>query len=280
MSIVLALSLLDLASSPLLAAQAKRPPSHVEAALLSEYDSIQPGRPFTLGVRLRMKDGWHTYWRNPGDTGMPTAILWRLPQGFRAGELQWPAPRRFVKPRSVSYDYPDEALLLTEISAPRGLSERSPAELAATVSWLECKEICLPGQARLSLKLPVRSAPPGRAQATAKVFAEARRRLPKGLGSGFSARAIRQGDRIVLTLESPGPLDAAGAAFFPYDDGVIEHDQPQTARAAGRSLTLGLVPSRAPDSEKTRRLAGVVTFAEEDQAIELSVPIETPIKGR
>jgi len=69
---------------------------HVKASLVAETDAVRPGQPLTVGIRLEMEKGWHTYWRNPGDSGLPTRVRWTLPAGFSAGELRWPYPQRFA----------------------------------------------------------------------------------------------------------------------------------------------------------------------------------------
>src|SRR5512139_287937 len=148
---------------------------HVKASLVAEMDAVRPGQPLTVGIRLEMEKGWHTYWRNPGDSGLPTRAKWNLPEGFAAGEIRWPYPTRFRTGPLVSYGYEHEVLLPVEIRVPPGVSARD-VKIAARVDWLECLEACLPGRAELSLTLPVRAAAaPG---PHAALFAEARRRLP------------------------------------------------------------------------------------------------------
>jgi hypothetical protein len=83
---------------------------HVRASLVAEADAAQPGRSLLVGFRLEMEPGWHTYWRNPGDSGLPTKVRWELPEGFSAGELQWPRPIRFATGPLVSYGYEHEVL--------------------------------------------------------------------------------------------------------------------------------------------------------------------------
>jgi len=87
-------------------------PGNTEAELIAEYESIRAGKPFTVALRLRMDDHWHTYWKNPGDSGLPTTIDWKLPKGFRAGAIQWPFPQRINVGRLTSYGYEGEVLLL------------------------------------------------------------------------------------------------------------------------------------------------------------------------
>ena len=278
MRLLLALLLLP---APSLRAEEALPPSHVRAALVSEADSIDPGGRFTVAVKLEMRDGWHTYWKNPGDAGMATTVKWILPSGFRAGELQWPFPGRIPAKNSVSYGYWGRTALLSELEAPRGLPEDSPVEIRARVDWVECRDICLPGRAELSLTLPVKAAPRGSDPAAKRFFAQIRARLPGKLGSGpfsgWRAGASRAGGKVLLELEPPsGVLRAGGAGpflFFPGEDGVVANDQALRARADGKTVVLELAQSRAPDADKAPRLSGVLVLKGRGQAVELSIPI-------
>lgn len=127
----------------------------VEAALIAETASIEPGKPFLAAVRFRMDPEWHIYWKNPGDTGLPTTVAWDLPPGFTAGPLQWPVPQRFVAQGAASYGYDGTVSVLAEITPPAALPAVSPVTLRAHVGWLACSIACTPGTADLSLRLPV-----------------------------------------------------------------------------------------------------------------------------
>src|SRR3954466_14546018 len=89
---------------------------HVEAVLLAEKTAFQPGQPANAGLRLRMEPHWHTYWKNPGDSGLPTRIEWTLPAGWKAGEIQWPYPMPLPVGPLMNYGYEDEVLLVTPIT--------------------------------------------------------------------------------------------------------------------------------------------------------------------
>jgi thiol:disulfide interchange protein DsbD len=104
-----------------------------------------------------MEKGWHTYWRNPGDSGLPTRVRWELPEGFAAAEIRWPYPIRFTTGPLVSYGYEHEVLLPVEIRVPPSLAS-AEVRVAGRVDWLECREACVPGRADVSLLLPVRAA--------------------------------------------------------------------------------------------------------------------------
>lgn len=133
---------------------------HVEAELVAEVRSVQPGVPFWVALRLKMDPGWHTYYKEPGDSGIPTAIRWTLPQGFKAGEIQWPQPRTIEMPPLVNYGYEGEVFLLTEITPPKNLKLGTSVPLKARADWLVCRETCIPGRADMELILPVKNETP------------------------------------------------------------------------------------------------------------------------
>src|SRR6266496_1460936 len=129
--------------------------AHVEAEPVPEQSGLNPGRPLTVALRLAMERGWHTYWQNPGESGLPTTLNWKLPDGLSAGQIQWPPPRALPVGPLTNYGYEGEVLLLTDIVAvPDFLSGRTVL-LNARADWLVCKEICIPEGADLSLTLPV-----------------------------------------------------------------------------------------------------------------------------
>jgi thiol:disulfide interchange protein DsbD len=232
---------------------AQTPPRrHTTASLLSETDAVQPGRPLTVGIRLRMESGWHTYWRNPGDSGLPTRAKWELPAGFAAGEIRWPYPVRFGTGPLVSYGYAGEVLLPVEIRVPAAVAERE-VRIAARVDWLECKEACLPGRADVSLTLPVRAR--AGAGPHAALFAEARRRLPKRDPAwAFSASSAPGSLR--LEVRPPRGTVLSEAYFYPAAPRLLDHAQPQPLTRRGASHRLDL--ARDPNGAAMERLAGVL----------------------
>src|SRR5437016_11815646 len=129
----------------------------VKAELLADTNAIVPGKPFTIGLLLRMAPGWHTYWKFSGDAGLPTEIKWKLPPDWKVGEIQWPIPLKTTDPGDIqTYGYQDEILLMQEITPPAKI-DISPVTLTAEASWLVCEKICIPGGATLELELPTAS---------------------------------------------------------------------------------------------------------------------------
>ena len=146
----------------------------VRTELLADTNAIVPGKPFTVGLLLRMAPGWHTYWKFSGDAGLPTELKWKLPPGWKIGEIQWPIPLKTIDPGDIqTYGYVDEVLLTQEVTPPPKI-ENSTIKLVADASWLVCEKICIPGSATLELELPVSASSQ---PANAELFARYRRLL-------------------------------------------------------------------------------------------------------
>lgn len=178
------------------------------ASLFIEPPSIAAGQTVWAAVRLEMDPGWHTYWKDPGDSGMATKIQWRLPPGFTAGEIQWPRPEVIAIPPLTDYGYHGEAVLLVPLTAP-GRLDSSIVTIAARVDWLECKEICVPGKAELSVELPVAAAPAPPTAESARFFAAARSKLPS------------PGEDPYAFAHQPAPISAAGALALAFLGGLL-----------------------------------------------------------
>src|SRR5215471_6468941 len=123
----------------------------VRSQLLADTNAIVPGKPFTVGLLLQMAPGWHTYWKFSGDAGLPTELKWKLPPGWKTGEIQWPIPLKTIDPGDIeTYGYENEVLLMQEITPPQKLDDSS-VKLPAEANWLVCEKICIPGSAAVQL---------------------------------------------------------------------------------------------------------------------------------
>src|SRR5438034_10591137 len=108
----------------------------VKAELLADTSAIVPGKPFTVGLLLRMVPGWHTYWQFPGDAGIPTEIKWKLPTGWKVGEIQWPIPLKLSEPGDIRiYGYHDEHLRMQQVTPPPSVRDAN-IKLVADANWL------------------------------------------------------------------------------------------------------------------------------------------------
>ncbi|MBI3786968.1 MAG: hypothetical protein HY276_01820, partial [Ignavibacteriales bacterium] len=151
---------------------------HTNIRLIADVASIQPGSHVTVGLLMKMDKGWHTYWKNGGDVGLPTELKWNLPQGFTASEIQWPLPEKHLDSGDIlSYSYNDENLLLVTINVPPNVAPGSRITLKVNASWLECETSCVPGSGKAELSLPVKKEAP--VSANAELFKKYRARIPQ-----------------------------------------------------------------------------------------------------
>jgi DsbC/DsbD-like thiol-disulfide interchange protein len=163
---------------------------------VADAAAIEPGRPFLLGVELVPEPGWHVYWRNPGEAGLATEVVYRLPDGLSAGELGWPAPVEFEQPGGlVGYGYEDRVALAAEVAASRAFE--GPVPVVVEASWLACKDVCVLESATLTAEVPLEGAA---LEASRTAFESWRSSLPGTDGS----------DAFELSVTG-GPVPASGA---------------------------------------------------------------------
>jgi len=212
---------------------------HVTIQLVSDRDSLQPGRSILVGLYFEMENEWHIYWRNPGDSGEAPRIQWNLPTGFQAGEVQWPAPARLGSGSVIDYGYQQPVLLYVEIKTPKNLAVGNKETLSADVSWLVCKDICVPGKTSLTLSLFVRTRP-GPMTTSRALFQEARSRVPRPLPPAWSADALSDRDSFLLTIRGAG---VGKKSFFPLEVDQVDNAAPQTTTALPDGVRLTLKKS-------------------------------------
>jgi DsbC/DsbD-like thiol-disulfide interchange protein/cytochrome c biogenesis protein CcdA len=257
-----------LVSCSALASPVKTP--QAEAELVSERAALVPGEAVTVALRLKAIPQWHTYWRNPGDSGEPTRIEWRLPAGFSAGEIEWPVPQRIPVGPLMNFGYYGEVLLLTRIVAPADLASGTPVTLRAQANWLVCEVTCIPEEAELSLTLPVaRSA--GADTRWGKPIADARSRVPVAAPAGWAFEARGEDAGASLAIAPPQGVALKDAFFLPFAEGKVEPAKPQAVSREGGSLRLAL-PAAAQPVGPFERVSGVLVI-NGNTALAVDVPI-------
>lgn len=252
----------------------------VQARLLAESSALEPGAVLRLAVELQMQDGWHTYWAYSGDAGMPTEVVWDLPPSFVAEPLQWPLPHKYEEEGDlVVYGYADEVALLSSIELPASLVVGDTLRLAADVSWLVCRELCIPGGDEIELYLPV-----GKAQLEhGEYFARYQERIPTALPAhielDYSARD-RDGERLVkLRIQGTPPLEdgVEGLDFYPL---AIEDFEFRSARVAADQLELALRPYGDEVADELRGVLVYIVAGEEGRrAGEVTLDLSTATKS-
>ena len=190
-----------------------------------------------------MEEGWHSYWKNPGDSGEPTSINWSLPDGFEAGAIQWPFPHRIDASMLTSYGYSDEVLLLTTLTPPEDLEPGTSVTLDARPKWLICADICLPAHSDVELTLPVTASSPDPGM-EADAIAQSRAKLPKTVDT-WTVQAARSSGSYTLALSPTDNRepDLEGAQFYPSEEQVLDHAAPQPVSQQGTTYLLALQQS-------------------------------------
>jgi thiol:disulfide interchange protein DsbD len=216
--------------------------AQVRAELVAHApDGVQIGAGVWLGLQIAHQPHWHTYWKNPGDSGLPTVLQWELPQGVSAGEIAWPAPQKIAIGSLANYGYEGTVLLPVPLSIgksfrPGALGNSLDIKLHA--SWLVCKEECVPQEGQFVLHLPLQSATAlhgadfaaARAAEPRPLDGSARATLqPDGLGlqvsglpaswQGKAINAFIETGEIIETAKSPSAGDAVGEPPGPGTQG-------------------------------------------------------------
>jgi thiol:disulfide interchange protein/DsbC/DsbD-like thiol-disulfide interchange protein len=246
---------------------------NVKAHLVSEVSSIAAGQSFWVALEFDIRDGWHTYWRNPGDSGQATTIKWQLPAGFTAGDIVWTTPHRFELPPLMNYGYAKHAVHLVKIDAPGDLRAGTPVVLSAKASWLVCADVCIPEDADLQLKLPVSGGTGALDPRDAALFAAARSELPSAEPAATTARI--QGGQLVIALgkEWGATLpQIKSLTFFPYAEGGIEYAAPQTLTRTKDAVELAVKLGDRPPPPGAIR--GVLVATELSGNDTITVPME------
>jgi len=248
----------------------------VKAELVADTEAVVPGKSFTIGLFLRMVPGWHTYWEFPGDAGIPTELKWKLPPGWKVGEIQWPIPLKLSEPGDIQiYGYHDEVLLMQEITPPASINDPT-VKLAADASWLVCEKICIPGSKTLQLELPTSKTG---APANTDLFDRFRRLLPQDWpGSNVAtAKWNRNGSDLRLSVASATLTNYPAIDFYPLPDASVVVGHPDVESRSNHQVTFR-IPLESAD-KSVMSLKGLVVFGQRangnDRAA-WSVPALTP----
>ena len=209
----------------------------IEPRLLAEGPA-PPGGEIELAIHMRPAPGWHGYWLNPGDAGLPMSVDWHLPKGFTAGSLRYPVPTRLTVAGLMNYVFERDYAVLLRLKVPVGATGTVP--IRADAHWLACTDkICVPEQGQLALDLPVGSGTPRRAQ-----FDAWRLALPQPLVTvGHFAVA---GDKLRVAIPLPASVELRDPYLFPVTDRVIDYEAPQSFKRSGDRIVAEMALKARP----------------------------------
>jgi thiol:disulfide interchange protein DsbD len=241
---------------------------HLEAELVPETTGVAPGGLAYVAIRQHIIPGWHTYWRNPGDSGEATSAKWTLPSGWSVGDMVWPAPQRLPLGPLMNYGYTGQVLLPVALNVPGDAKVGSTATLKADVTFLVCADICVPEQAKLKLDLPVvsgRGAAPPLDPKWGAAIDKTLHDAPKPSGLEAAAAWVGQGPNRVLKLGVTGDavkgVDLSHAYFFPFGNKVLDYAAKQSIEKGPDGLTLTLKPAeQAAGAAEVPALNGVLSL--------------------
>jgi DsbC/DsbD-like thiol-disulfide interchange protein/cytochrome c biogenesis protein CcdA len=239
----------------------------IKPELVAEGPAM-PGGEVELAILMRTKPGWHGYWINPGDAGLPMKIEWQLPEGASLQPLRFPVPDRLLVAGIVNYVYERDHAILTRLKVPANASGMLP--IRASAQWLACTDkVCVPEKGEFSLNLPV-----GRGSATERArFDEWRRALPRPLAS--PAKFALKGDTIEIAVPLPESVTIGEAYFFPAEDGPIDYAAPQAFRRNNDLLIAELKRRRGEPAT----LSGILALGD-GRGLEIrAVPGDVPAGG-
>jgi thiol:disulfide interchange protein DsbD len=242
------------------AAAPAAPKRKVAVDLIADRAAVKAGETVTLAIRQKIEPGWHTYWTNPGDSGEPTTVEWRVEGAGEPGPLKYPLPHAIPIAGLTNYGFENEVLLLTEVAVPN--TAQGHVVVSGKVSYLVCKDICIPEEADVSLTLPVAAeAQPSRSEIAIRTAKDA---LPKPL---MGTATFAEGDAPKRVMLAVKPNDAAliekaeKARFYPAAWGLVANSDPQPARTENGTLTLQL-PRGEGGSQST--LEGLLALTGKD----------------
>jgi thiol:disulfide interchange protein DsbD len=251
---------------------------NVKAELISEVQSVKPGEKFWVALKLNMAKKWHTYWRNPGDAGLPTEIDWTLPDNFKVSDIYWPSPENFETGGVVTYGYKDEILLLSEVTPPDEINSDF-VEFEADVSWLECRETCLPGGAEVSLKLSVNNDMTIYDKRWKDRFIKTRKMLPAKNNNWIYVSNQTDSSIIIETVTVDKKLsDSDKVRFLPYDEGIYNTSKPQGFEFTPRGFLIEVMFADFKVADP-KRVSGILKLEKPDGNFKNAFEIMVPIKN-
>ena len=249
---------------------------HAKVELIADRDTIGSGGVVWVGIRFELEPHWHIYWQNPGDSGGPPEVVWTLPPGMSAGAIEWPAPERIDSDGLISYGYRGVAVLPVQMKAAGLVRASTPVQIGASLKWIVCKDMCLPGHAQLALRLP--PGPEDRLMVPAWRMAlkDARTLMPRPAPPNWRATALLHQTWFDVDVIAGETL--ATGVFFPFEPGQIDDTKPQEVSPIPGGLRFRLHRS-AQLTKDPRALRGVVSLPG-GRAFIVTVPVALPPGGK
>jgi thiol:disulfide interchange protein/DsbC/DsbD-like thiol-disulfide interchange protein len=202
----------------------------VQAQLLAHApQGADTGKTVWVGLQITHKPEWHTYWKNPGDSGLPTTLVWTLPPGVTAGEIAWPTPKKIPIGTLANYGYEGTVLLPVQLTIGPGFKPsllQSDIDIKLKAAWLVCRKECIPEDGEFSLKLRTKASTAMHGGAFEAAFAASPKPLMANVPGGIipDSRVQIDGDKLNIELQGlPVSLRGKTLALYPETPEVIDN---------------------------------------------------------
>ena len=253
-------------------------PTAANAEIVVDSYSLEKSRLVPIGILIELEKDWHIYWRNSGDTGIPTSIEFDLPKGISIKEIQWPVPKVFEFDGLASFGYEKQVLLLTELTIPENYQSNS-ISIKANIKSLICKDVCIPFNTTISKEIKLMNLSSAEEEIS-KLFAQTRINLPEGKND-FELSVTPNDDQITLSIEKSvsNSSEIKSLYFLPYGNGIFKNTAEQNFRIRDDGIEL-VVEYDQFKTEELGELYGILVFqfndaAQSQKAYEINKQINT-----
>ena len=240
---------------------AKEYSNAVNPKFVADTSKLETEGIIKLGVLFKIEPGWHIYWKNSGDSGLPTKVSFELPEGFSAGELFWPIPNAYERSGSIlDYGYEDQVLLWTDVNVPTEYDKNVPIPVNVNAKWVSCEEICIPGKATLEAKIT-----PGEKNDNNELFQNWEKTLPvknEKIDSNVKELKINPGHaKYTITLYFPEPVQ--DIKFFPVTGKSVKIDDISYFNKDGNTQEISFeLSAYQGKSAETDKLDSIIAYTD------------------
>ena len=233
-------------------------------------EGVLPGKPLWLGLKIDHQRDWHTYWKNPGDSGLPTKLNFTLPEGLQTGPVQWPTPSRLPTGPLMNYGYADTLLLPVAVTVLPGF-KADTLDVKLQAEWLVCKDVCIPESGEFSLRLPAQAA----TAAHGPLFASAQAAVPQPAPGSQATAAVQNGALVVQVTGLPSTWQGQTLQFFPETTGVINNAAVPQASWQGSTWS-ARVPLDPQRTDSPTAMPVVLTTQGQAAGLVVQLTVTTP----
>jgi thiol:disulfide interchange protein DsbD len=239
-------------------------PRAANAEIVVDSYSLENSHLVPIGILIDLEKNWHIYWRNPGDSGMPTSIDFELPNGVSISEIQWPVPKVFEFDGLASFGYEKQVLLIAELNIPENFESNSVL-ITANVKSLICKDVCIPFNTTVSKEIKLVNSFSAEDE-IAKLFTQAKKSLP-GVKNDFELSVVPDENNITFTIKNLNYdfAEINSLYFLPYENGIFKNTSVQNFKSKDDEIEL-IVEYDQFKSAKLRGLFGILVFQFNDAA--------------